>query len=404
MKRVLFSMVLLLVAGFTFAQVKNVKDAKSIANGTNPDFDKAEQLINAALTDSETKDDPNTWDVAGFIQKRIGDTQMEKAYLRQPYDTMKVYDSALEMCKYYMKCDDLAQIPDEKGKIKNKYRKPNGDSMLGARGNLINGGITYFNNDDNKKAMEFFGMYIDMAKSPMLESQHLLQTDTVLPQIAYYAALAAIKMEDYKSVKEYAPYGKTDKEVGKYAMEFYCTALKNLDETDAFLAALKEGLEMYPEHDYFFANLIDYYTNNEKFDEAQSFADEMLAKDPTNTFYLYVKGFLYYNMKDYDNAIAAFQKLIDVDPDYAQAYSYLGVIYCIQAQDFSEQATADVNDPKYEEEQATLRGFYEKARPVYEKARQLKPDETDLWLNGLYRVYYNLNMGPEFEEIEKLMQ
>ncbi len=397
-------MVLLLVAGFTFAQVKNVKDAKSIANGTNPDFDKAEQLINAALTDSETKDDPNTWDVAGYIQKRIGDTQMEKAYLRQPYDTMKVYDSALEMCKLYLKCDELAQVPDEKGKIKNKYRKPNGDSMLGARGNLINGGITYFNNDDNKKAMEFFGMYIDIAKSPMLENQHLLQTDTVLPQIAYYAALAGMKLEDYKSVKEYASYGKTDKEVGKYAMEFYCTALKNLGEDDAFLAALKEGLQMYPEHDYFFANMIDYYTNNEKFDEAQSFADEMLAKDPSNTFYLYVKGFLYYNMKDYDSAIAAFEKLIDVDPDYAQAYSYLGVIYCIQAQDFSEQATADVNDPKYEEDQATLRAFYEKARPVYEKARQLKPDETDLWLNGLYRVYYNLNMGPEFEEIEKLMQ
>ena len=36
MKRVLFSMVLLLVASFTFAQEKNVKEAKSIANGVNP--------------------------------------------------------------------------------------------------------------------------------------------------------------------------------------------------------------------------------------------------------------------------------------------------------------------------------------------------------------------------------
>ena len=44
MKRVLFSMVLLLVASFTFAQEKNVKEAKSIANGVNPDFAKAEEL------------------------------------------------------------------------------------------------------------------------------------------------------------------------------------------------------------------------------------------------------------------------------------------------------------------------------------------------------------------------
>ena len=35
---------------------------------------------------------------------------------------------------------------------------------------------------------------------------------------------------------------------------------------------------------------------------AMQFADEMLAKDPNNTFYLYVKGYLYHNMKDYDKS------------------------------------------------------------------------------------------------------
>ena len=67
------------------------------------------------------------------------------------------------------------------------------------------------------------------------------------------------------------------------------------------------------------------------------------------------------------------------------------------------KATTDVNDPKYKEDQITLKAFYENAKPCYEKARELKPDQKDLWLNGLYRVYYNLDMGPEFEEIEKLM-
>lgn len=70
MKKVLFSVVLLLAAGSAFAQEKAVKEAKSIANGTNPDFAKAEQLIQGALTNPETKDDPETWNVAGFIQRR----------------------------------------------------------------------------------------------------------------------------------------------------------------------------------------------------------------------------------------------------------------------------------------------------------------------------------------------
>lgn len=68
-------------------------------------------------------------------------------------------------------------------------------------------------------------------------------------------------------------------------------------------------------------------------------------------------------------------KTIEVDPNYAEAYSNLGLIYCLQAQDFSEKATTDINDPKYKEDQATLKTFYEKAKPYYEKARELKPDQ-----------------------------
>lgn len=417
MKRVLFSVILLLATGFTFAQEKTVKEAKSIANEVKPDFGKAEKLINQALTNPETKDAAETWDVAGLIQKRMNEKQMENAYLRKPYDTLKVYNSALNMCKYYLKCDELAQVPNEKGKIKNKYRKPNSAAILAERPNLINGGIQFYNLEKNKEALEFFGTYIEVAENSMFEKENFLQTDTILPQIAYYASLAAAKMNDYPSVLKYAPYAQNDKEVGQFAMEFISTALKEQGDTAKWVASLKNGLEKYPQHSFFFGHLIDYYSNNNKYDEAMQFADDMLAKDPNNTFYLYVKGYLYHNMytnlkneKKEQEAVEAlnkameyYKKTVEVDSNYAEAYSNLGLIYCLQAQDFSEKATTDVNDPKYKEDQVTLRAFYEKAKPCYEKTRELKPDQKDLWLNGLYRVYYNLDMGPEFEEIEKLM-
>ena len=49
MKRVLFSMVLLMAVSFSFAQMKNVKEAKSIANDVKPNFKQAEQLIEEAM-------------------------------------------------------------------------------------------------------------------------------------------------------------------------------------------------------------------------------------------------------------------------------------------------------------------------------------------------------------------
>ena len=114
MKKVVFSLVLLFATGIVFAQEKAVKEAKKLAGAVTPDFAKAEELINQALTNPETKDQAETWNVAGFIQRRKSEKEMEKAYLMQPYDTLQVYNSALNMSKYYLKCDELAQIPNEK--------------------------------------------------------------------------------------------------------------------------------------------------------------------------------------------------------------------------------------------------------------------------------------------------
>lgn len=52
----------------------------------------------------------------------------------------------------------------------------------------------------------------------------------------------------------------------------------------------------------------------------------MLAKDPNNKLYLYVKAYLYHNMKDYDKALDFYKKTIEVDPQYAEAYSNLGLV------------------------------------------------------------------------------
>lgn len=369
-----------------------------MASAVQPDFAKAEELINQALTNPETKDQAETWNVAGFIQKRRSEKEMENAYLRKPYDTLQVYNSALNMCQYYFKCDELAQIPNEKGKIKNKYRKANSSAILAERGNLINGGIQYYNmylgnenKEDGKKALSFFGTYVDIAGNPMFAENEAVKADTLLPQIAYYAAMVATRLEDYPSVLKYAPYAKEDKEVGKYAMEFISSALKAQGETDKWVASLQEGVQKYPDHQFFFGNLIDYYSNNNKYDEAMKFADDMLAKDPNNTFYLYVKGYLYHNQyntlkeqkKDaeaaaaLEKAIEFYQKTTEIDPNYAEAYSNLGLVYCLQAQDFSEKSTTDVNDPKYREDQETLKVFYEKAKPCYEKRDSYNPKEKN---------------------------
>ncbi len=86
------------------------------------------------MKNPETKDLADTWDVAGFIQKRINEEEMKNAFLKKPYDTLKAYNSILKMFEYYTKCDELAEIDLMKRvKVKNKYRKTNASSMLAER-------------------------------------------------------------------------------------------------------------------------------------------------------------------------------------------------------------------------------------------------------------------------------
>jgi len=290
----------------------------------------------------------------------------------------------------------------KKEKFKFKFRSKNAPIILTERVNLINGGSQYYNLGKNKEALDFFGMYVDLAKAPILEKEQLATKDTLLSMVAFYASLSASRMNDYPSAIKYGLIAKNDKENGNSAMQLVAEAYKAQKDTTNWVNTLKEGIQSYSDNNYFFGHLVDYYSNTNKFEDAMAFADQMIAKDPKNAFFLYVKGYLNQSMKKYDKAIEFYKKTIEIDPKYTEAYSNMGLAYLSQAIDYESNLKIEFNDPKYKGEQVKIKKFYEDAKPYYEKARELKPDSKELWLSGLYSVYYKLGIGgPEFDELAK---
>ena len=51
-----------------------------------------------------------------------------------------------------------------------------------------------------------------------------------------------------------------DKDGGKFAMQLMADAYKAKGDTAAWVKSLEEGILKFPGNDYFFANLVDYYT------------------------------------------------------------------------------------------------------------------------------------------------
>lgn len=400
MKKI-FLFALLFVPAILFAQKAEVKNAQKLAKSGKTT--EAIAAIEKAKLHEETKNQAKTWKVAGDVNKTIYDNENKKVYLKQKSDANLMFSNLLAMFENYIQCDKIEQQPNEKGKVKFKYRNKNVEIIFQERVNLINGGINF--QEDSKKAFKYFAMYVDVPFLPMMSKKNLPKNDTLTTEIAYYATMMASRNKDYPNTIKYGKIASDNKKNGATASQLLCDAYKTSGDTITWLNTLKEGISKYPKNNsYFFANLVDYYSNNGKISEAMKFADEMIASNPSNPFNTYVKGFLYMNLEDFENAIVCYKKVLTMDPDYVEANLNLGWIYCKQAMKYSETATTDINDPKFAEDKKIMDNIYRKALPYYEKVRTLKPEKKDFWQNALYRIYYTLNMGDKLKEIEALMK
>lgn len=399
MKRVLLPVALLFVAMAVNAQEDAVKSAKRKMT-TDPVA--AEALIKDALTNPETMSKADTWNTAGKIEKAIFDAEQEKMWLQQPADTVKMYNSLVDMCGYYLKCDEYEQVPNEKGKIKLKYRKTNAATIDQNRLFAIDGGNYFYTIGDDASALRAWGMYVDLAFAPMMASYEYAQTDTLLADVAYYATVAGLRAKDYEATIKYSKVASNDPEYAEEVAEYTAQAYLELADTAGWETYVKECIKRFPTNQYLFSQLINYYLTHDKLDVAEQYGQEMLANNPNDGMTLYIVGYIYQLMDNLDKAIDLLTKSTEVDPTNSYAFSTLGSVYIDLAQDASQRVPADINDPNYKKANDEYLSYVNNARTYYEKARELAPDNKELWLRQLYSIYYALN-DPKFEEIEKLM-
>ena len=124
MKKLVLSLLLVGSISGMYAQKANVSKAKNKVLMETPDFAGARELIKPALEEETTKNQANTWYVAGLI----GYKEKSKMEADNILDPSKIDQNAkgavvMESYAYLVKADSLDQLPNEKGKVKPRYRK-----------------------------------------------------------------------------------------------------------------------------------------------------------------------------------------------------------------------------------------------------------------------------------------
>ena len=217
--------------------------------------------------------------------------------------------------------------------------------------------------------------------------------------------------KDVASVIKYGNIGKENASEGWRALMFMADVYGNKENGDSikWLETIKEGAQRFPEQDFFVGNIMDYYLQRGMVDEGLAQIDQLLATNE-KSYFLFVKGVLLYEKKDYEGAHAILDKVIAKNegdtPEtslVAEAYAKKGDCYFFPAQNIVEEnSSLNIDDPKYNANEAKIKEAYELAKPFYEKAKELEPNNQQIWGQMLLRIYWTLNKA-EYEALEKEM-
>jgi tetratricopeptide (TPR) repeat protein len=359
-------------------------------------------LINGALTNPESKDDAKTWFVAGFIEDKVVDGERTKQMLGQQANEATMYEALGKILPYFLKANELDQVPNEKGKVKPKYGKDIKTILATDHMQYFNGGAYYFEKQDYQKAYDMFNQFLDVAELPMMQGTPTASKDSTFMTVQFYAAVSATQLED-KSIGIKAlnrakdtPYRQND------VYQYLCYEYGELKDTVNLQKTVEEGLKLFPEEPYYLNMLINLYINAGKYDEAINKLNSAIAQRPNDVDLYNVLGRVYEDMQNYDKAEENFLAVLSKDANNIDALSNIGRIYYNQGVNKLGEANMINDDKQYKEAVANAKDLFKKALPYFEQAHNAKPEERE-YMVALRGIYYNLDMGDKLQEIETLL-
>ena len=381
--------------GVSFAQKKVISQARTYVK-SGKELAKAEKMMTDLLKDSANRTNEKVWLTLFDAVKKQYEQGNEKLYLKQKYDTASLFTTARKMFTILESFDSLDARPNKKGVVELKYRDKHADFLNTYRPNLYNAGSYHLRKMNFQEAYTYFDTYIDCAGQPLFEKYKYADNDTLLASAAFYALYSGYRLKDAQKVFKYQTLAEGDSARRDNIIQYLAETHLMQKDTAAYVHELLRGFDEHPSHPFFFPRLIDYYNSMGETDTAMVFIDRALATDSASQLYLFAKSSALLNTGRYEECINVTQKLLTLNDSLPEANCNMGLAY------YNKGLQLDKTPQRGRKRRNAANEMYEKARPYMEKYRQMAPEQRAKWLPALYTIYLNLNMGKEFEEIDRL--
>lgn len=379
------------------AQKKEIQTAKDqVKAGKN--LDQAAASMKKLLADSVNRTNRKIWTIYFDAVRKQYEQGNEKLYLKQKYDTAQLFNYTRQLFEVAFQYDSVETAPDKKGRREFEFRKGHSEYLAHIRSNLYNGGIWFLNKKKYPDAYKFFDCYIECASQPMFKQRNYGEKDKHLPTAAYYAVYSGYKMKDPKATLHHSYEALKDTVHYNYMLQYLAETYMLEKDTARYVASLKEGFKRVPTFPYFFPRLVEYYVVRNQLDSAMTVVNEALTVVPDSDVYLAAKSNLLLEQGKLHECIEVSKKVIEVNQKLGDPYYNAGICY------FNLAVEQDKNSHNLRKVKEQVEENYKKALPYLVKYREMEPKEQGKWAFPLYTIYLNLNMGKEFDEIDKVMK
>lgn len=364
----------------------NLKTGKDLAN--------MEELMRKHLSDSAFCNDISLHVLLTEVIKKEYEIGNEKMYLKSSLDTTCFMNTSRRLFVACLQLDSLDAVPDINGHSAPNHRRRNAEYLAPIRKNIFNGGLYFFKHKQWNDSWKMFDTYLSSRKQPLF-------TDVPLDSIndsyaAYVAVMAAGNLNSLSKAKLYADEALTYKPAEEVTLQTLAELSRTQSDTDFYVKCLKQGFEKYPLSTYFFPHLIDYLSDKSDYDGALYFVNKAMECDSLNVLFLLAKHSLLMNKQDYEGALTFGERLLTLNDSLSQPNYNVGYIYYQKAQQAMKRGGVS-----YRQRMNDAQKYYRLLLPFMSRYRKLKPEDKHRWKPILYDTYLNLNMGKEFQQLEK---
>lgn len=399
-------LLVILIALIPMGQVSARKEYKQlrsyIKNSTN--LDQGMQIVQKLEKDSSAMNDPELYSLAAQIQIKKNDIENQKVYLKQQADTASLFSTTLNIFKYYMLMDEKEGIPDKKGRVNHENRGKIRTILRRYYPNLYNAGLFYIKKKNYPEADKYFSMYIDAAASPIFEKDNLREKDPKMPRAAFWSMTSNYEQKNYKGVFRYDSLAIRDSANIDVCLQYKSMSYQALKNEKGMVRELMNGIRIVPQNLFFFSHLTDYYNKKKDYKTALALCDSLIKTDTAQLMYRFGRSVELFHLKRYEECAKLSREIIARDSSNADAYYYLASCYYNPATETDVTAKPDINSSAYKKQKARAKELFKTALPYMEQYRKLRPNDSARWAQPLYRIYLTLNMGKQFDEMDKLLR